>query len=210
MELAATQQEILQRLKTRGPQSIKILANQLDITTMGVRQHISELSERGLVAQTAETRQTRGRPVHYWQLTELGHQCFPNQHAEANLQLIHSIRESMGETALQELVSGGYHAQQQRYQRILADSGPELENILDTLANLRTADGYMAEIRLSPDGWLLIENHCPIYAAASACQTHCDAELSMLQQLLSEHADVQRTDHAVEGSRRCAFKIKRL
>ena len=42
-----TQEILLQRLKTRGPQSVKILSKQLDITTMGVRQHLNELAARG-------------------------------------------------------------------------------------------------------------------------------------------------------------------
>lgn len=210
MELAATQQEILLRLKSRGPQSIKILANQLHITTMGIRQHIAELAQRGFVAQTAETRQTRGRPVHFWQLTELGHQRFPDSHAETSLQLIHSVRESLGESALHKLVVEGFAAQQERYRQALAAAGDELEARLACLADLRSADGFMAEIRLSPNGWLLIENHCPIYAAANACGAYCDAELSMFKSLLADKAEVQRTDHAIAGSRRCAYKITSL
>lgn len=209
MDLAATQQEILQRLKTRGPQSIKILANQLDITTMGVRQHITELAHYGLVAQTEETRQTRGRPVRYWQLTDQGHKHFPDGHAETNLQLIQSIRGSMGAETLDQLVAEGFNPQQQRYSAALELVGSTIEDKLARLAELRSEDGYMAEIRLLPDGWLLIENHCPIYSAASACNAYCHSELEMLQALLTDHASVERIDHALAGSRRCAFKIQR-
>jgi predicted ArsR family transcriptional regulator len=38
-----------------------------------------------------------------------------------------------------------------------------------TLASIRTNEGYMAEIQsLDDDSFLLIENHCPICAAAIA------------------------------------------
>ena len=78
MDLAKSQEKILQRLKTRGEQSVKILSNQLDMTTMGVRQHLAELENKGFVTQTREEKQTRGRPVHLWRLTQTGHQRFPD------------------------------------------------------------------------------------------------------------------------------------
>ena len=62
MEYSKNQEKILQRLKTRGPQSVKIMSNQLDMTTMGVRQHLTELGKKGVVKQTQEEKQTRGRP----------------------------------------------------------------------------------------------------------------------------------------------------
>ena len=54
MEYSKNQEKILQRLKTRGPQSVKIMSNQLDMTTMGVRQHLAELGKKGVVKQTQE------------------------------------------------------------------------------------------------------------------------------------------------------------
>ena len=63
-----------QRLKTRGLSQSRYF-NQLDITTTGVRQHLNELAARGLTT-TAENHQTRGRPAHYWQLTDAGHRQF--------------------------------------------------------------------------------------------------------------------------------------
>lgn len=209
MKLATTQEEILQRLKKRGPQTIKILANQLDITTMGVRQHITDLARHGLVAKTEETRQTRGRPVHYWQLTANGHSRFPDSHAEIGVALIESVRSSQGEAGLGQLVAAAHRGQLERYQQALGQMGPELEARLSRLAELRSEDGFMAEIRLLPDGWLLIENHCPLMAMASACHAYCQAELDLLQSLLADQATIERTDHLLDDNRRCAYKIQR-
>ena len=111
-QLPATQESILQRLKVRGPQSVKILAKQLAITTMGIRQHLAELSNKGFVETTAQTRQPRGRPVHYWQLTARGHEHFPDAHAYVATQLIAVLRQSHGDSALHELIDHS-EAQQQ-------------------------------------------------------------------------------------------------
>lgn len=205
--LPASQESILRRLKMRGPQSVKILAKQLAITTMGVRQHLAELDQRGLVEARPETRQPRGRPVHYWQLTALGHQHFPDAHGQTATSLITALRDTLGEKALQSLIDQSEARQLPAYQQQLESAGPELAQKLMALAEMRTAAGFMAEIRLTPDGWLLIENHCPIFQAASSCQHYCQAELEFLRTVLSEFASVERADHLLAGARRCAYKI---
>ena len=205
-----TQQTLLQRLKTRGPQSVKILSKQLDITTMGVRQHLSELAVRGLVTTTAEIHQTRGRPAHYWQLTDAGHRQFPDSHAEACVTLITHVRDRFGEEALQEIVRGNQDADLYRYQKVLRQTDGDLASQLSKLAELRSEEGFMAEVRLIPNGWLLIQNHCPIYSAAQSSQHYCHSELRLLTTLLAGRATVERTDYLLDGARRCAYKVSAL
>ena len=80
-------------------------------------------------------------------------------------------------------------------------------NQITRLAELRSEEGYMAEVRLLPDGWLLTENHCPIHAAAKQCTHFCKAELSCFQAVFHEKADIERVEHLLDGARRCTFKI---
>jgi len=205
-----TQQILLQRLKTRGPQSVKILSKQLDITTMGVRQHLNELAARGLVTTTAENHQTRGRPAHYWQLTDTGHRQFPDSHAEACVTLITRIRDQFGDEALQEIIRGNQDADLNRYQKTLDKTDSDLASQLGKLAELRSEEGFMAEVRLIPNGWLLIQNHCPIYNAAQSSQHYCHDELRLLTTLLAGRATVERTDYLLDGARRCAYKVSAI
>ena len=197
----------MHRLKTRGPQSVKILSKQLDMTTMGVRQHLTELEKKTLVSQTREEKQTRGRPVHLWKLTRAGHQHFPDSHSQVTLELINVIRTTLGEDSLNTLVDKRNEELLEHYRQVLNTLGDELPPRIEKLAELRSEEGYMAEVRLTPDGWLLIENHCPICTAAEACQQFCRSELNMFQELLSNRARVERVDHLLAGARRCAYKI---
>jgi len=209
VEFSNSQQQIMHGLKTRGPQSVKILAKHLDMTTMGARQHLSDLENKGYVSQTQEERQTRGRPVHLWKLTKKGHGQFPDTHSQITLELIDVIRSTLGEDSLNRVID-------QRSKQICAQYKSALDKLDNTqekiqrLAELRTAEGYMAEVRLLPDGWLLIENHCPICAAASNCQQFCHTELDMFQQLFENTATVSRSDHLLAGARRCAYKISTI
>ncbi len=62
----------------------------------------------------------------------------------------------------------------------------------------------------SPDpggGFLFVENHCPICAAAAACQGFCRAELMVFRAVLGPDVAIERTDHILAGARRCAYRI---
>ena len=207
MEFPKSQDRIMERLKTRGPQSVKILSKQLGMTTMGVRQHLAGLETKGLVAQTQEERQTRGRPVHLWKLSKSGHNRFPNTHSQTTLELIDVIRSTLGEKSLNQLIDSRSEEVETNYRAQLDAAAPELQQQIERLAQLRSEEGYMAEVRLLPDGWMLIENHCPIYSAAASCQQFCKTELEIFQRLFENEATVARTDHLLKGTRRCAYKI---
>jgi len=207
MEYSKTQEQIMHRLKTRGPQSVKILSKQLTMTTMGVRQHLTALERKGIVDQTREEKQTRGRPVHLWKLTQAGHQTFPDSHSQVTLELIDVIRSTLGEESLNKLVDNRNEQLLKQYRHGLIAAGDALQACIEKLAELRRDEGYMAEVRLIPGGWLLIENHCPIYSAAENCRQFCRSELAMFQDLFSNQANVERVDHLLAGARRCAYKI---
>lgn len=210
MEYSKNQKKILRRLKLRGPQSVKILSNQLDMTTMGARQHLTDLEKKGMVKPTQEARQTRGRPVRLWKLTEPGHQSFTDGHAQLSLELIEVIRKLDGEEHLNDLVKSINIKIEKRYASELQAVDPDLSTQLKRLAEIRTSEGYMCEVRLLPDGWLLVENHCPIYAATLGCQQFYHSELSCFQNLFEKVANVQRVDHVLTGARRCAYKVSPL
>lgn len=210
MELSKSQLNLLDRLKTRGPQSVKILSNQMAMTTMGIRQHLLDLQTKGLVTQTEAEKQNRGRPIHLWTLTKAGHNRYPDSHAQVTVELINVIKSSFGEAGLKQVVSQRAEQVTQGYQASLAKLPSDLGTQINGLADLRSDEGYMAEVRLLPDGWLLIENHCPICAAAQECQQFCSTELETFRTLLGQQASIERVDHLLNGARRCAYKITPL
>jgi len=208
MDLSRTQNDILNLLKTRGPQSVRLLASRLGITSMGVRQHLNGLHEDGLASPTQGTkRQTRGRPIHLWHLTQTGHGRFADTHRELATDLIISAREALGEEGLNQLIARRSDKTLHRY-RAEMEACTNLQSRLQVLARLRSDDGYMAEIRVLPNGaLLLIENHCPICQAAEQCNKLCSTELDMFRQLLSDLAGVERVDYLLAGARRCAYRV---
>jgi len=196
---------ILFLLKTRGPMTAQALGAALDITPQGTRQHLARLETEGLVG-FEDRREKVGRPSRWWALTEAGHGRFPDSHAALTVDLIESVIRVFGAAGMDRLIADREARQHGAYEAAVA--GPDgLEDRVAALAALRDREGYMTEWRRDGDGWLLVENHCPICAAASACQSFCRSELALFRMVLGEDVAVERIDHIVAGARRCAYRI---
>lgn len=197
---------LLLRLKTHGPQRTGALAVQLGVTRQAARQMLERLAVDGLVAHNTE-KAGIGRPGQVWSLTEQGHARFPDTHAQMSLELIAAARAAFGEEGLDRLIAEREKAALSAYR--LSIAAADLEQRIEALVLARAREGYMSEVQLHPEGgWLLIENHCPICAAARACQGFCRSELSLFQAVLGDAASIERTDHILAGARRCAYRIQ--
>jgi predicted ArsR family transcriptional regulator len=192
-------------LKTRGPQTAAELGKAAGVTGEAARQQLVRLAADGLVVATAEPRGV-GRPAQVWGLTEAGHARFPDGHAELTAQLLRTIRAELGEAALDRLMESRAAESKAAYAAALAGAEGLGEKVA-RLAEARTREGYMAESRPEAGGYLLVENHCPICVAATECQGFCRAELDTFRAVLGPDAAVERTEHIVQGDRRCAYRI---
>ena len=198
-----TGQRLLQALKTRGPQAAASLAAACAITPMGAHKQLQALLAQGLV-QAQDQAGGIGRPKRIWSLSAAGHGRFPDGHGDLAMQLISLLDES----ALERLI--GAREAQMRSQYLERVSGCKtLGGKLRALAGIRSEEGYMARVEREAQAWLLIEDHCPICAAATRCQGFCRSELDLFRLVLGLDVDVQRSEHTVAGGRRCAYRITR-
>src|SRR6202035_4669463 len=200
---------LLYTLKSRGPQATSALARALGITVVGIRQHLAKLHAEGLVAFDDQAGEI-GRPKRVWRLTAKGHGRFPDTHGDLTVNLIGGIRLVFGEAGLDRLIAARQDSAVMAYRRALEPCSG-LEDRVRTVARLRTEEGYMAEFGAEPDGsFLLIENHCPICAAAKSCQGFCRSELELFQAAFGPGVSVTRQEHLLSEGRRCVYRIARL
>jgi len=201
-----TQDQILFLLKTRGPSTAQQLAKALDLSSMGVRRHLDAWLEKGLLL-TEDRADKVGRPARYWLLSDAGHARFPDRHSELTVQLIAQVRTLFGQAGLDKLITAREQSSETSYQERMAGA-KTLSRRLAKLVEARDAEGYMAQLEKQPDGsFLLIENHCPICAAATACQGFCRSELDVFRRTLGPDSQVERVEHVLAGGRRCVYRI---
>jgi predicted ArsR family transcriptional regulator len=197
---------ILFQLKTRGPAETLALAGALAISRQATLQHLERLVAEGLIDH-ADERRGVGRPRRIWSLTATAQARFPDTHAQLTLEMLDTMRAEFGEAGIDRLITRREAVTTQSYIQALAPLR-SLGARVARLAELRTAEGYMADWSQDPGGGFhLVENHCPICAAAAACQGFCRAELETFRKALGPDVSVERTDHILAGARRCAYRI---
>jgi len=196
---------VLRLMKGAEPQSAEELAAKAGMSPVGMRLHLNDLAAKGLV-RFSEHRERAGRPLRRWSLTDAAGANFPDAHGVLAVELLASVKEIYGKQALQKIVARREKDMLARYRAAISPSMPVAKRVA-TLAKLRSEEGYMAESRKTARGVLLIENHCPICAAAAACQKFCRSELRVFQQSLGDDVTVERTDHVLAGARRCAYLV---
>jgi len=200
-----THHKIIELLKTQGALTAKVLARELELTTMGIRQHMLALEESGEVIFKDE-KAPRGRPTRYWSLTDKTNSRFADRHDELTVQLIDSVIAVFGDDGLDKLISNREESLMKTYRLALADRYGVEEKLI-TLSTLRSDEGYMATVTKEENFFWLLENHCPICAAATKCVNFCRSELHLFQTLFEGVAMVSREEHIIEGARRCAYKV---
>ena len=198
---------MLYAVRRRGEATAEQVAEQLRMTVSGARQHLTALVEEGLAeASESAPKGRRGRRALVYNVTAAGDALFPKAYAELTNELLGYLADE--QPSALDLLFG-----RRRDQRIeaarhrlaersgLADRVAELARILDE-------DGYLASWEETGDGgYRVIEHNCAIWAVASRYGQACTSELDFIRAVLPD-CRVERTQHMVEGARRCAYDIR--
>ncbi|MFD1768297.1 helix-turn-helix transcriptional regulator [Sphingobacterium suaedae] len=204
----AAADRILMLVKMHGEVTSTLVAEALQITKEGARLHLLKLMNDALIL-AMQRKEGVGRPHTYYRLTEKGLLRFPDTHAQVTVQLLRSVKNLLGDNALDLLIGEREKEAFLRYDQLLQGTH-DLETKLTLLTKARSDEGYMADWVKENDHYLLIENHCPICAAATECQGFCRAELRNFKQLIGAGYAVERIKHVLTGGERCVYRIAPL
>jgi predicted ArsR family transcriptional regulator len=203
--MTRTPDQLLYQLKSRGPQAAATLAQACGVTAMGAHKQLQALQAQGLVDAHDEIAGP-GRPKRLWTLTAAGHARFPDRHADVAVQLIRHAAAVLGPGAVDKLITERERELRGQYDVAMAGLSTTAARV-KRLAELRAAEGYMARAEKHGRDWLLVEDHCPICAAATSCQGFCRSELALFQHCLGPGVRVERVEHLLAGARRCAYRV---
>ena len=205
--MSASRSAVLSLLQREGPISTDSLAAKLELTGMAVRLHLGALQMGGLAAFETEAR-PRGRPVQMWRATAKAAARFADSHSALAVDLIAQMKNAFGDDGINRILKLRTAEQEKTY-RTKTNVARSLKGKLEQLAKIRSAEGYMAEIRRdeTTGDWLFVENHCPICSAAKACMGFCRSELELFHKVLGDEVRVRREEHILTGARRCAYRI---
>jgi predicted ArsR family transcriptional regulator len=206
--LSDAKRRILERLKVVEHATAPELADEFDLTDTAVRQHLDVLEELGLVERSPSEPRGRGRPPSRWRLAPAANDLFPDHHAELTVDLLAAIRAAHGEGGLDRVLEARFDRQLAAYRQVLPEPDESSVRVrVRRLADIRSAEGYLAEAVQDGDTMVLVEHHCPICEAAGACPGLCRTELELFQAALGGDVQIERTQHLLAGDARCVYRI---
>lgn len=206
--LPAGRRAVLYAVRRRGEATAEQVAEQLDITVSGARQHLAALVDEGLLTSTtqADAAVRRGRRALVYSVTPASDRLFPKAYGELTNELLGYVVDRDP-----ELLEAIFEQRRQRRIDTTIDrlaQRPTLEERVAELTRVLDEDGYMATYdEVEPGVFLVIEHNCAIWAVAQRYGQACSSELDFIRAVLP-NATVERVQHMVAGARHCAYEIR--
>jgi len=183
--------------------SIDDLSGELQITSMGVRQHLLSLERRGLIDYMAR-RQGIGRPAFLYKLTEKAENFFPKAYDAFVINVFRDIEKHDGHAKIEEIFKW-------RKNRLLKDAReavddkPAFRDKVYVLRDFLNSEGYFADLLDTDNQYLLKLFNCPIYKLAGEFKDACRYNLQLLRDLLGK--EVNRESCMIQGETSCTYSI---
>jgi predicted ArsR family transcriptional regulator len=198
-----TRRNIILLLKKSGGMSIDELSSNIDITPMGIRQHLLSLEKKGVVAYSTK-KHGIGRPGFIFKLTEMAHDLFPKSYDAFALEALRNIEKNDGQEKVDRIFKW-------RRDRLLRDrkealaGAEDLDDRLTGLKDILESEGYLVEVTKNNGHYSLAQFNCPIKRIADEFESACRYELELYRDLIGEK--VTRTQSLSDGSLSCLYVI---
>lgn len=212
-------EDILRFLLKKGTATAGAIADHLNVTPQGIRRHLKNLESNELIEhQTSQ--EGIGRPNHIYKLSRKGREHFPDQYDQFALSLLNTVADTMGPEHVSKLLKHQWQRKAKEYREKLGDA--PLGDRMQTLVQLRQAEGYMAECypaneapnegdascsESGEQAFVITEYNCAIAHIAESYPTVCGHELAMFAIALPD-CSVERTHWLVNGEHQCGYLVK--
>ncbi|OFD69847.1 helix-turn-helix transcriptional regulator [Bacillus mycoides] len=201
----STKDRILDFLKKEVSLTVNDLTDRLDITHMAVRKHLTILEKDGLI-KSNEIKQSMGRPLQIYSLTEKGERLFPKNYEGISVEFLHDIKDLHGEESIHYLFKKREQRLTKEYSSRTAHKSTHEK--MNELVKIQNEKGYMANLsQIDENTYELVEYNCPILAVANDFKTACSCETQMFKNVL-ETNKVNRICCQTEGNAFCKFLVK--
>ena len=206
--LPAGRRVVLYGVRRLDDATVEEVAELLEMTVSGARQHLNALAEQGLVETAEQPRSPgeRGRPRLTYRVTDLADALFPKAYGALTNELLGylddedaSVVDRIFARRRDERIRRGAERLEQK--GTLGAKVREVAQILDE-------DGYLATAERTGTGaYRVVEHNCAIAAVARRYRQACTSEIDFLRAVLPG-TTITRTKHMVAGDQHCAYEIR--
>ncbi|MFV1994224.1 MAG: helix-turn-helix transcriptional regulator, partial [Verrucomicrobiales bacterium] len=143
--------QILKLLKCSTGMSVNELAERLNMSYMGVKQHCVELEKKGYLDTWRRPKKV-GRPEKIYRLTVKADPMFPHLDNELNMEILEATDRIYGPNAAEKLLYSYFQKKGERF--VPRVKGDTVEEKTASLARLRSQEGHLSECETDSGGRL--------------------------------------------------------
>lgn len=198
-----TKNSIIILLKKSGGMTIEELSKLVEITPMGIRQHLISLEKKGVVTYTAK-RQGIGRPGFIYKLTEVADTLFPKSYDNFAVETLKDIEKNEGRSKIDEIF-GWRSKRTLRTRKEVLREKKSIAELVNGLKEILQSEGYLVELEIIDGSYHLKLYNCPINKIAFEYDEACKHEIQMFKDLLG--CDMQRLKSITDGGQACIYVI---
>lgn len=181
---------IVEELKKSQGMTVADLARNLDMSYMGVKQHVVKLEEMGYVKTWRVPRKESGRPEKLYVLTALCDPMFPQAGVDLSLNVMEGVRKFFGDSAPEKILFHHYEQLRASWAPFVS-KGKSLVEKATRLVDLRDKVGCFSRCHYSPKtGFRIEEYHHPMQEIFDRYPSAIQQEIRMMEFLLG--SKVQR------------------
>ena len=182
------------------------LAEAVDINPISVRHHVTKLEAEGLI-QSKEERHGVGRPRLVYSLTNKGMEQFPQRYLQLSLRLLQQLKANLSEKVLGDLFQDLALEIARELTQDVDLKDLTLEERLQLLQEVLTAEGYMINLQEEEDHYYIVEASCPYHHVGEDHPEICIIDQELIAHFIS--TTPERVECILDGDKQCKYRIKK-
>lgn len=203
LQCPASDSDFLDLLRIAGPLSVIEMAQAMEVTPTAVRQRLGRIMAEGLVERSA-VRAGRGRPRHYYRLTEKGLRQTGSNFADLAMALWEQFRAISDPQTQQEVLRAVAKALAGSYSNQV--QGRTAAERLRSLKELLVQRRIPATIEQEHGQAVLKAHACPYPKLAESDPRICEMEQMMFSELVGQQVCLTRCRR--NGGLECRFEVR--
>lgn len=181
---------LVEELKKSQGMTVADLARRLDMSYMGVKQHVVKLEALGYVKTWRVPRKDAGRPEKLYVLTDRCAPLFPQAGVSLSLNVMEGVKKFFGDSAPEKILFHHYEQLRAQWAPIVS-KGKSMVEKATRLVDLRDKAGCFSHCHYSPQtGFRIEEYHHPMQEIFDRYPSAIQQEIRMMEHLLG--SKVQR------------------
>lgn len=194
----------MRTLLTHPRRTIVELAEEVGISPISIRHHISSLQVDGLVS-SEEERHGVGRPRQVFFLTESGVEHFPTRYVRLTVRLLEQLKETMPAAMVQKLFTQMATELANDFAAEANTQGLNMEERLDLVKSILQQEGFTIEWEQNGDEYQIREVSCPYYYVGQDHPEVCAVDQILISTMLSTPAS--KVKCILNGDSHCTYVV---